>query len=105
MKITKRQLRRLIREALRDIKGVSMAGPNKGMQFIDIAVNAMAHDDYKAAANAIMDGFFLDDVWPGEATALQAALSALPPHRRTHDDLNDVANQWSDDRRTGKLPR
>ena len=104
MRITKRQLRTLIREALTGIKGVAM-GPGQGTPFIDLVVDAMARDDYKKAASYIMDSFMLDDVWPGEIAALEDALAALPTARRSPDDLNDVANQWSEDRSAGKLPQ
>ena len=60
MRITKRQLRKIIKEA---IGGVAAAGPNTGVPFVDIAMNALADGDLEGATQAILDGLRMDDTW------------------------------------------
>ncbi len=77
MKITKKQLRKLIREATpgpgmvdaRNVLGHQAQGPGKGRTYLQLAVSAIA------------DGFFIDDFDPGEEEALQDLIVA-------------VANEW-----------
>jgi hypothetical protein len=90
MKITKRQLRRIIHEA---IAGVA-AGPNKGSTFLDLTMRAIEASDYRKAASYIMDSFMIDDIFPEDEDALISALSALPSARRSPADVEAVADQW-----------
>ena len=90
MKITKKQLRRIIKEA---IAGTA-AGPNRGQKFLDLTVQAMESDDYRAAADHIMNSFMLDDLFPEDEENLVGALSSLPSARRSAADLQAVADEW-----------
>ena len=101
MRITKRQLKKLIREA---ISGQAL-GPGKGHSFLDLTMGAMAKGDYKKASSYIMDSFMMDDVWPEEEAGLIDALSGLPTARRSPADVEAVADQWMEDRRAGKYNR
>ena len=101
MRITKRKLRSLIREA---IAGYAV-GPNKGTSFLDLTLDAMVKGDYKKASSYIMDSFMMDDVWPEEEAGLIDALSGLPTARRSPADVEAVADQWMEDRRAGKYKR
>jgi len=58
MRITKRQLKKLIREA---ISGQAL-GPGKGHSFLDLTMGAMAKGDYKKASSYIMDSFMMDEL-------------------------------------------
>ena len=95
MKITKRQLRQIIREA---ISGVA-AGPNRGSTFLDLTMRAIEESDYRKAASYIMDSFMIDDIFPEEEDALISALSALPSARRTPAEVEAVADQWIEAKR------
>ena len=90
MKITRRQLRRIISEA---ISGTA-AGPNQGKKFLDLTVQAMASEDYQSAADHIMNSCMLDDVFPEDEENLVHALRSLPSARRSPADLEAVADEW-----------
>jgi hypothetical protein len=90
MKITKRQLKRVIREA---ITGTAV-GLNRGQKFLDLTVQAMASDDYQTAADHIMNSLMIDDVLPEDESNLVSALSSLPTARRSPADLEAVADEW-----------
>ena len=86
MKIRKSQLRKVIREV---IQGSSA---RTGQKFADIAVQAVAAGDYEKAANAIMDSYWVDDVWPEEVDALVDMLANLS----TADisQIEAAADEW-----------
>ena len=89
-KITKRQLRQIIREA---IAGVAV-GPSKGSTFLDLTMRAIEDGDYRKAASYIMDSYMIDDIFPEDENNLMAALSSLPSARRTSADVEAVADEW-----------
>ena len=99
MRITKRQLRKIIKEA---IGGVAAAGPNTGVPFVDIAMNALADGDLEGATQAILDGLRMDDTWPQEEDALEDQLAALSPSA-SKEEVEAIADQGEVDYRAGKF--
>jgi hypothetical protein len=99
MKITKRRLRKLIGEA---IGGNAAAGPNTGVPFVDIAMNALADGDPEGATQAILSGFMMDDTWQQEEDALEGQLAALSPGA-SQEEVEALADQWLNDYRAGKF--
>jgi len=96
MRLTNRQLRRLIREA------IAGASARSGEPFIDIVMNALAAGDTDTATQAILDSFWMDDTWPAEEDALEAQLAALPPGAG-QEEVEAIADQWLVDYRAGNL--
>ena len=99
MKITKERLRKLIREA---IGGKAAAGPNTGVPFVDIAMNAIAAGDVESATQAVLNGFMMDDTWQQEEDALEDQLAALSPGA-SKEEVEAVADGWLTDYRAGKF--
>lgn len=97
MKISKRQLKQLIREA---IAGHVHGDPEKEA-FLDRAVRGVQTGELKKASNAIMDSFMIDDVWPEEEQALLDMLASLPAGARPAD-IEAVADQWTAGKRSGE---
>ena len=104
MKITRRQLRRIIKET------TDMAMPAKevmtpdyvlnalsngksvrtGVPFIDTAMDGLATGDGRIAANAVMDALWVDDPPPGASEELESlVLDAEDEH-----DLATIAAEW-----------
>jgi hypothetical protein len=94
MKVTQRQLRRIIREeVLREIAPGPAVGPPEnpaatanqlktvgavsGVPFGDTAIEAIETGDFKRAASAVMDALWIDDPWPEDITALQDMLREI----------------------------
>ena len=90
MKITKRQLRQIIKEAIRG----HVHGDPKKPRFLDRAMSAIERSDYRKAANSIMDSFMIDDVSLEDEEKLISALSSLPSGRRSPADIESVADAW-----------
>ena len=99
MKITKRQLRKIIKET---IGGVAAAGPNTGVPFVDIATNALADGDLDGATQAILDGLMMDDTWQQEEDSLEDQLAALSPGA-SKEEVEVIADQWLIDVQAGKF--
>ena len=97
MKITKRKLRRIIREA---IKGHVHQDPSKEA-FLDITMTAMQKSDYVSAADAIMDSYWVDDVWPEVEQVLVDMLTALPTGASS-GEVEAVADEWIQGYNAGK---
>ena len=102
MRITKRRLRKLIREAVNEAKepmtvdyvmGSLTNGKSAmtGDSFMDIALAGLHSRDYRRAANAIMDALWIDDPPPGAEEELEHILSMGV---RTAEDLADVGAKW-----------
>jgi len=89
MKITKRKLKSLIREA---IKGHVYGDPSKDA-YLDITMSAIGRGDYVKATNAILDSYMMDDTWPEEEKALTDMLAALPAGARP-GEVEAVADEW-----------
>ena len=99
MKITKRQLRRIIKEAMEpmtvddvydSLMGVQGFGPRKGLTRMDMAMDAIAAGDLQAASNAVMDALWIDNPPEGAEEKLARWLATV----RTEDDLAAVAADW-----------
>jgi histone H3/H4 len=108
MKITKRQLRRIIKEEKQKlvkeaIRGTIHGDPNKE-SFLDIAMDAVSQADYKRAAGAIMDSYFLDDYWPEEEQALIDMLASSRQRATapaTTMEIEAIADDWMSARTAG----
>ena len=101
MKITKRQLRRIIKEELA-ITGGPAAGPNLGRQWIDVVMDELASGDIDMAADAIMSSFMMDDTWSKEEEALEDMLARLGRNPSV-EEVNAVAASWLKGYRAGKF--
>jgi len=101
MKITKRQLRRIIKEELA-ITGGPAAGPDLGRQWIDVVMDELASGDIDMAADAIMSSFMMDDTWSKEEEALEAMLAKLG-RSPSVEEVNAVAVSWLKGYRAGKF--
>lgn len=89
MRITRRKLRSLIREA---IEGNVHGDPNKDA-YLDIAMAAIGRGDYVKATNAILDSYMMDDTWPEEEQALTDMLAGLPAGARP-GEVEAAADEW-----------
>tara|TARA_A100001011_G_C13960131_1_gene694930 strand:- start:39 stop:344 length:306 start_codon:yes stop_codon:yes gene_type:complete len=96
MRITKRKLRSLIREA---IAGHVHGDPEKEA-FLDIAMAAIRKTDYVRAADAIMNSFMIDDTYPEDEQALVDMLSATPAGVSS-GEVEALADQWIQGYRAG----
>ena len=100
MKITRRQIRQIIREAREPmtpeyVKKSMMGkavGPKAGQVFMDIALDAVADGDYWTAANAIMDGLWIDDPPQGAEEELSDLLAKIQP--LSEPELSTLAADW-----------
>lgn len=96
MRITKRQLRNLIKEAIQGTGAISKE------PYLDLVMRALATGNPQGAASSVMDSFFIDDVFPEEEYALVDALGALSYSTNTAE-VEAVADQWLEDYRAGRL--
>ena len=111
MRITKRQLKRVIREAWDIIDDPNPAGPGAkepmtpdyvlgaltkeksvrtGVPFIDTAMDGLATGDGRMAANAIMDALWVDDPPPGA----EEELESLVLDAQDEQGLAAIAAEW-----------
>ena len=101
MKITKRHLKKVIREAIireaqqpmtpEYVKSQMMGkGALRGDVFMDTAMNAIATGDLRTAANAVMDGLWIDDPPRGAEKELEDLLAGA----RTEDDVAAIGAEW-----------
>ena len=101
MKITKRQMRQVVKEAIR---GTVHGDPSKEA-FLDIAMNAISKADYEKAAQAIMDSYFIDDVFDEEIEALVNMLASSRTGSTapaTTIEIEAIADDWINGKRAGK---
>jgi len=102
MRITQRQLRRVIRKAIHEAKEPmtpdyvkrSMMGKGavSGKVFMDTALDAVANGDYWSAANAIMDGLWIDDPPRGADEELSDLLAKVEP--LSEPELSTLVADW-----------
>ena len=101
MKITKRHLKRLLKEAnntepmtpdyiLSSLDGQAQ-GPGKGSSFGQLVMAALQAGDYVKAANKLMDAMWIDDVPPGGEEELVQMMSQQV---RTLEDVAAVGAEW-----------
>ena len=100
MKITRRQIRQVIREAglpkqpmtpkyvldslTREKSAIT------GIPFVVTAMDGISTGDFRAAANAIMDALWIDDI-PGDA---DVELEGLLANAKTEDDVAAIGAEW-----------
>jgi|TARA_Y100000310_G_C20597902_1_gene771449 hypothetical protein len=102
MKITKRHLKKVIREAIiREArkpmtpdyvlssltKGKSV---RTGVPFLTTAMDGIASGDFRTSANAIMDALWIDDPPMGAEKELEDLLVGA----RTEDDVAAIGAEW-----------
>ena len=97
MKITRRQLRRIIKEAMEPmspdyVRGsmVNQKGAISGVPFMTVAMEGIAGGDFRKAANAVMDALMIDDPPMGADVELEKLLAAA----QTEDDIVSIASSW-----------
>jgi len=96
MKITKRQLKRIVAEAIRG-SSVRTQAP-----FIDTVIAALEAGDPVTAANAVMDSYMIDDTFVEEEDALIDILGGLP-YGASVDQIEMAAEAWLKNYRAGNL--
>jgi len=96
MKITKRQLRRIIKEA------ISGASVRTQEPFINTVIMSLEAGDPVKAANAVMDSFMIDDTFAEEEDALIDILGGLP-YGASVEQIEIAADAWLENYRAGNL--
>ena len=112
MRVTKRQLRRIIRESLNEagrgpaeasavLSGlqVPMAGPGAPDPFSSSVMSALEVDDIQTAARSLQDSMWIDDSWPEDDEALEDMLTDANP--QTIEDVAAVGAEWLTQFRAG----
>ena len=95
MKITKRQLRRIIREAI-DEDQLGMQGP-----WAEVAAEYLNRGDSASAMNQVLNHYMMDDTWRMEEDALEDLLIDLGTNP-TAKDVEATSEAWLVDYRAGK---
>jgi Tfp pilus assembly protein PilF len=100
MKITRRQLRRIIREATQrpmtadyvydQLMGVQDFGPRKGLTRMQMAMDAIAAGDFIRAVNHVEDALWIDDPPLGAEEELAGLIAGV----RSEDELVAIAAEW-----------
>jgi hypothetical protein len=97
MKITRRQLRRIIKEATEPMTHdyvlgalTNNASVRSGVPFIRTAMDGIMTSDYRAAANAVMDALMIDDPPEGAEEELEDLLVTA----KTEDDIAAIGSEW-----------
>ena len=100
MKITRRQIRQIIREAKEPMTPdyvfnalTKEKSVRTGTPFIDTAMDGLATGDGRIVANASMDALWVDDPPMGADKELEGLVLDLPPDADEHD-LAAVAAEW-----------
>ena len=88
MKITRKQLRQIIKEA---IKGHVHDNPAKP-RFLDLVMSAMAKSDYRRAANSIMDSYMISDINDADEAMLVDMLARAKTG--SPQEIEALADQW-----------
>jgi hypothetical protein len=103
MKITKRQLRRIIREVVdtrlppmtpeyvrSSLMAKQVFGPNRGRTRMDLTLDALTNNSMTRAANHVMDALMIDDPPDGSEKELEDLLAGA----LSADDVVRVAADW-----------
>jgi len=103
MKVSRKQLKRIIREALQNqgvpmtsdyvynsLMGKQQFGPRQGLTRMVMAMDAIASGDVNGAANRVMDALGIDDPPEGASEELEDLLAGV----RTEDELADIGAEW-----------
>jgi hypothetical protein len=99
MRITRRQIRQIIREAKEpmspdyvydSLMGKQDFGPRKGLTRMEMALDALAKGDNMAAVNHIEDALWIDDPPPGAEEELADLIAGVD----NEDDLSGIASEW-----------
>jgi hypothetical protein len=93
MKITKRQLRRIIREAAIQEYGITGRSTVLGRDWIDAVMEELADGEIELAASYVLDSYMMDDTWSKEEEALEDMLAALGPNPSV-EAVDSVAKEW-----------
>ncbi len=96
MKITRIQLRRIIKES---IAGHVYGDPEKEA-YLDLTMSAISRGQYKKAANSIMDSYTIDDIFPEEEQALIDMLTDTPAGVSSRE-VEALADKWHQAWRAG----
>ena len=96
MKITKRQLRQIVKEALNETGGYQPDGNNWASAAADLK-----HGDSVSAMERVLNQYMMDDTWRMEEDALEDLLIDLGPNP-TPEDVESTGEAWLTDYRAGK---
>ena len=101
MRITRRQIRQIIREAKEPMTPdyvfnalTKEKSARTGTPFIDTAMDGLATGDGRIVANAIMDALWVDDPPMGADKELEGLVLSLPPDADEYD-LAAIASEWA----------
>ena len=93
MKITRKQLRRIIKEEKQKLL-------NEDRAWVPIKA-LLARGDTVSATNKVLDHFWMDDTWHQEEDALEDILGALP-YTASTEEIKKASEGWLKDYRAGK---
>lgn len=112
MRITKRQLVRLMNEAASPRPPYSVpeaevalerqaVGPGRGNSFRQLIQIALDNNDLKKAASSVMDALQIDDVWPEQEEELEEMLSAVVSSQgpEAMAEIPQLVSDWMTDYR------
>jgi hypothetical protein len=102
MRITKRQLRRIIRESMQGPGAESGAASRSSSKSWIGIKTYLELGDTASATNAVLDLFWMDDTWRQEEDALEDILGALP-YTATTKEIQAASEGWLADYREGKF--
>ena len=108
MRITHKNLRKIIREELRILEsGRAAATPDEmkkalmqgksarsGEPFLIIALEAIENGDPVGAANAVMNALWIDDPWPEDEQALEMMMAEISPDYDVEEQIFAAAAKW-----------
>ena len=91
MKITKRQLRKIINEA---VKGSAEHGPHAGIPWIDVVIGFLSSGDVDSAGQAVLDSYMMDDTWQSEEDMLEEMLEDAWTQDPSAENIQDAVEWW-----------
>ena len=91
MKITKRQLRKIINEA---IGGTAEYGPNAGTPWIDVVIGHLEAGDVDSAGQAVLDSYMMDDTWQSEEDMLEEMLDDAWSQDPSVENIQNAVDWW-----------